>query len=225
MARLEAAAIASSSVSADGGVRLRRATASSRHERATTVETVIASYRFLQRSRSATRAMKTSSSDGGMRRTLVRLRCPRAAARRRAARRRRAASPASSRTCSALAEHLHVDDSPGRRSSAPSRASRSAAITSKMSPGRLARRRAGVIEREQPAFVQQRDARAPLRFVQIRRRHHDRDALRRNSDSSFQNSRRDTGSTPVVGSSSRMTRGSCTSVQASASFCFMPPES
>ena len=47
----------------------------------------------------------------------------------------------------------------------------------------------------------------------------------RNSASSFQNSRRDTGSTPVVGSSSRMTRGSCTSVQASASFCFMPPDS
>ena len=47
----------------------------------------------------------------------------------------------------------------------------------------------------------------------------------RNSASSFQNSRRETGSTPVVGSSSRMTRGSCTSVQASASFCFIPPES
>ena len=47
----------------------------------------------------------------------------------------------------------------------------------------------------------------------------------RNSDSSFQNSRRDTGSTPVVGSSSRISAGSCTSVQASASFCFMPPDS
>ena len=47
----------------------------------------------------------------------------------------------------------------------------------------------------------------------------------RNSDSSFQNSRRDTGSTPVVGSSSRMICGSWTSVQASASFCFMPPDS
>ena len=47
----------------------------------------------------------------------------------------------------------------------------------------------------------------------------------RNSESSFQNSRRDTGSTPVVGSSSRMILGSCTSVQASASFCFIPPDS
>ena len=46
----------------------------------------------------------------------------------------------------------------------------------------------------------------------------------RNSDSSFQNSRRDTGSTPVVGSSRMMSLGSCTSVQASASFCFMPPD-
>ena len=49
--------------------------------------------------------------------------------------------------------------------------------------------------------------------------------ISRNSDSSFQNSRRDTGSTPVVGSSRTMTRGSWTSVQASASFCFMPPDS
>ncbi len=47
----------------------------------------------------------------------------------------------------------------------------------------------------------------------------------RNCDSSFQNSRRDTGSTPVVGSSSTITCGSWTRVQASASFCFMPPDS
>ena len=47
----------------------------------------------------------------------------------------------------------------------------------------------------------------------------------RNSDSSFQNSRRDTGSTPVVGSSRSRIFGSCTSVHASASFCFIPPES
>ena len=47
----------------------------------------------------------------------------------------------------------------------------------------------------------------------------------RNSDSSFQNSRRDTGSTPVVGSSSSSSSGSWTSVHASASFCFMPPDS
>ena len=47
----------------------------------------------------------------------------------------------------------------------------------------------------------------------------------RNSDSSFQNSRLETGSTPVVGSSSRINSGSWTSVHASASFCFMPPDS
>jgi len=41
--------------------------------------------------------------------------------------------------------------------------------------------------------------------------------------SASQNSRRETGSTPVVGSSSRRMRGSATSAQASASFCFMPP--
>ena len=37
---------------------------------------------------------------------------------------------------------------------------------------------AGRVEREEPPFVQQRDARAPLRFVEIRRRHQNRDALR-----------------------------------------------
>ncbi len=47
----------------------------------------------------------------------------------------------------------------------------------------------------------------------------------RNSERSFQNSRRDTGSTPVVGSSRSRICGSCTSVHASASFCFIPPES
>ena len=38
-----------------------------------------------------------------------------------------------------------------------------------------------------------------------------------------QNSRRETGSTPVVGSSSSRMRGSAISAQASASFCFIPP--
>ena len=40
-----------------------------------------------------------------------------------------------------------------------------------------------------------------------------------------QKSRRDTGSTPLVGSSSNRISGRCSSVHISASFCFMPPES
>ena len=40
-----------------------------------------------------------------------------------------------------------------------------------------------------------------------------------------QNSRRETGSTPVVGSSSSSSSGSVSSADTSASFCFMPPES
>src|SRR5438045_8028422 len=40
-----------------------------------------------------------------------------------------------------------------------------------------------------------------------------------------QNSRRETGSTPVVGSSSNKIFGSVMSAHASASFCFMPPDS
>ena len=45
------------------------------------------------------------------------------------------------------------------------------------------------------------------------------------SCSIIQNSRRDSGSTPVVGSSSSSRSGSVSSAAASASFCFMPPES
>lgn len=40
-----------------------------------------------------------------------------------------------------------------------------------------------------------------------------------------QNSLRETGSTPVVGSSSSSTSGLCISAQLRASFCFMPPDS
>ena len=40
-----------------------------------------------------------------------------------------------------------------------------------------------------------------------------------------QNSRRDTGSTPVVGSSSSSSSGSVMSAATRASFCFMPPDS
>ena len=45
------------------------------------------------------------------------------------------------------------------------------------------------------------------------------------SPSRSQNSRRDTASTPVVGSSRNRMSGRWTSAQQSASFCFMPPDS
>ncbi len=41
----------------------------------------------------------------------------------------------------------------------------------------------------------------------------------------FHSSRRDSGSTPTLGSSSSSSSGDRTSVQARPSFCFMPPES
>ena len=47
----------------------------------------------------------------------------------------------------------------------------------------------------------------------------------RSPASKSQNSRRDTASTPVVGSSSSRISGRCTSAQHKASFCFMPPDS
>ncbi len=48
---------------------------------------------------------------------------------------------------------------------------------------------------------------------------------RRRLDRIFQKSRRETGSTPVVGSSRKMIRGVWMRAQARASFCRMPPES
>ena len=58
-----------------------------------------------------------------------------------------------------------------RRADAPSRA-----ITSSSCPCSDALQRRGLIERQQPPFVQQRDARAALGLVEIRRRHEDREA-------------------------------------------------
>ena len=47
----------------------------------------------------------------------------------------------------------------------------------------------------------------------------------RKASTRAQNCRRDSGSTPVVGSSRMSRSGSCTSAQHKPSFCFMPPDS
>ena len=77
----------------------------------------------------------------------------------------------------ALAEHLHA----GTPGTARSTSGGSPMIGDDHLEERARQRRAqrvGTIEREQPSLVQQRDAGAALRLVEIRRRHHDRDALR-----------------------------------------------
>ena len=169
------------------------------------------------------KSMKTSSSEAAIGRTLT-TRMPASRSAALDARRRRAGVAGATRTC-ARSPNVCTSMTPAARASTSSGGRRRVDDHLEHLPAEPRLQRGRRVEREQPPLVQQRDARAALRFVEVRRRHHDRQAARRNSDSSFQNSRRDTGSTPVVGSSSSSSRGSCTSVQASASFCFMPPDS
>ena len=67
--------------------------------------------------------------------------------------------------------------------------------------------------------------RAPLGFVQIRRRHHDRQALRQELGQQLP----ELATRHRIDARRRLVEhehgGSCTSVHASASFCFMPPDS
>ena len=122
--------------------------------------------------------MKTSSSDGGDR--------PHAVDRRARRPRRRDAEPVaaplvgarSSRTC-ARSPNSCTSATPGSRCEHVDRAAAIAStMTSSSAPGERRAQRRRRVEREQPALVQQRHARAALRLVEIRRRHHDRDALR-----------------------------------------------
>ncbi len=84
----------------------------------------------------------------------------------------------------------------------------------------------GVSQRRICAGVQQRQPRAALRLVHVGGGEQDGDAAARAGRTGCaQKSRRDTGSTPVVGSSSSSTRGVWISAQTRPSFCFMPPES
>ncbi len=80
-------------------------------------------------------------------------------------------------------------------------------------------------ERGQPARVDDGDPVAALRLVQVvRRDEHGRAGRAPGSSISRQKSRRDTGSTPPVGSSRKTMGGSCSSAQPSASRCRQPPD-
>ena len=85
--------------------------------------------------------------------------------------------PGSSLHVRALAEQLHVDDARQPLAAPAWRGRDRAAITSMTSPWQAGAQRGRRVERQQPAFVQQRHARAALGLVEIRRRHQDRDAL------------------------------------------------
>ena len=130
---------------------------------------------------SLTRVMNTSSSEAGTARTLVDVDAGARAARRSTAAPRGVLGPRSgrSRDVDPLAEDLHVGDA---RRGSPSAVDRArccgAAITSTTRPGRLSRSASGVSTTSSAPLGQQRDARAALGLVQVRRGHHDRDALR-----------------------------------------------
>ena len=123
--------------------------------------------------------MNTSSSDGGDRPHARRPRMPAPLERRRDRVATAVARVAvGSRTC-ARSPNACTSSTPGMRAQHVERRTRGGRrSTSNSCPGsaRLQRRRR--VERQQPALVQQRDARAPLGLVQVRRRHHDREALR-----------------------------------------------
>ena len=180
--------------------------------------------RYLISSCPVIRSMKTSSSEAATGRTLTIATPARSsAALDRAGGASGLAGPHAD--VRAIAERLHVDArrprATARRPADAPRPRSPRATDRRADPaGRRARRARAGAPRAAARHGAQRSAssRYGVAMTIVRPRE-------RNSDSSFQNSRRDTGSTPVVGSSSSRRRGSCTSVQASASFCFMPPDS
>jgi hypothetical protein len=73
------------------------------------------------------------------------------------------------------------------------------------------------------AFMDEGDAIASLGFIQIRRGDENGKTIGCEVRQGVPKFYRETGSTPVVGSSSTRTRGSGTKAQTSDNFCFMPP--
>ena len=115
--------------------------------------------------------MKTSSSDGAIGRTLARLRP--AASTSAAAAGRAGAVARSIRTC-ARSPNICTSATPGMRAQHLGRAPVIGDDDLEERAGQRRAQRVGPIEREQPSLVQQRDARAALGLVEVRRRHHDR---------------------------------------------------
>ena len=125
-----------------------------------------------------------------------------------------------------IAEELHAVAPPSCAASTSSAPRGGVATTSTSCAGQAAVRSAvRLVEREHAALVQQRDALAALGFVEVRRRQENRQALleelRQQLPELAARHRIDAGRRLVE----HEQRGSWTSVHASASFCFMPPDS
>ena len=123
----------------------------------------------------------------------------------------------------AVAEDLHVDDAVGhcgQRVSAAGGIGSPDLEPAAAQPFFQLGRRAEVADR---AVVEQRDPMAALGLVEIRRGDDDRDfRSARGRARIAQNSRRESGSTPTVGSSSKSTRGSLISAQHKRELLFHP---
>ncbi len=171
------------------------------------------------------RSMKTSSSDAAIGRTLTSPGCPAARAPDRIDAARSAPLPDDS-DVGAVAERLHVCDAGQRGERLERRTRRIRHDLEQLPAEALPAASPGASSASRLAVVQQRDARAALGLVQVRRRHHDRQTAARGTRTAASRTR---GATPDRRRSSARRAagscGSCTSVQASASFCFMPPDS
>ena len=169
-------------------------------------------------------AMNTSSSDGGDRPDADRRQA--GLARSAARTRRPPSSPAGpSRTCSALAEHLRVRHAGQRAQDARAARRRSAAMTSSSRPASVARSAPGASSastRPSCSSATRAQRSASSRYgVAITIVMPLREELRQQLPELAARDRIDAGRRLVE----QDQLGSWTSVQASASFCFMPPDS
>ena len=146
------------------------------------------------------------------------------AARRRSSRRRRPRARVG--VVQRLAEGPHRAARAGSRAAREQPGIRSSPRTASSGRSKARPIAAGRSIASMPPALHQRDAVAADRLVHVGRGDHDRSGPSpRSVASRSQNSRRETASTPVVGSSRNRISGRCTRAQQSASFCFMPPES
>ena len=171
----------------------------------------------------STTSRNTSSSDGATTVDATSTGDARAAAARRERRRRRRRATRST-ACTAVPKRL-VFSTSGIASSARIAVDRLRRATSTIGrPAKTCFSSLDGAERRQPAGVDDRDAVAVLGLVQVVRRDEHGDArLRRASSISRQNCRRDSGSTPPVGSSRNTIGGSWRIAQPSARRWRQPP--
>ena len=168
-------------------------------------------------------ATNVSSSDGGISRSAASAIC---AASSGACLISGIASPAEATSACSVSPKISTLRTRGSPRSARRASPRCAQAISTTSPCRFALSSCGRAAAHDRAAHDERDAIGALGFVHVRRADEDRRSAaidRRRECAKTRGARR--GSTPAVGSSSKIVAGLWISVHASASFCFIPPES